>query len=297
MKNRFVLILILGFTSIGCNGQKEGEKTKQGEDLDTYILEYKPTKSVEGSDQKFIAANKILENTIQSYEERGRFIFADYWNIGVAFAKLEESDSLILKLFNKAIETDREGMCEYVEVMAGHGSVYEKRFAERYNSFKEECIKGRPEASFDMEQYIEENGLERSLVLQIKEIHENDIKYRIDANVDWSKQNKLDKENQRLIDSLYQKYGSYIGVDMVGEKYKSTMFYVIQHSDIKMMKSYLPIIVDAVKAKQMDVEGLKYLLDRIAAIENNHQFFGSQLNVPYADKEAIEKVKEKYNIE
>ena len=95
----------------------------------------------------------------------------------------------------------------------------------------------------------------------MESIQDNDSKYRKEKNINCDKQKLLDKQNQNLIDSLFQKYKTYLG-----------------------------------KKGEVNVSSLKLLLDRIATNQHEYQFFGSQLGVPLASEQKIIEIKRKYNI-
>ena len=75
------------------------------------------------------------------------------------------------------------------------------------------------------------------------------------------------------------------------------MWLVIQHSNINKMEEYLPIIVNAVKNKELSPIPLAMLLDRIYTIKDGYQIFGSQMGVKLGDESIREKVKFKYGLE
>lgn len=87
------------------------------------------------------------------------------------------------------------------------------------------------------------------------------------------------------------------GRTLVGEKFQNVMWQVIQHSDLRYMEKYLPEIQKAVDRQEIKQGSLKYLLDRIASEKAGVQYFGSQVNVPFADKKVIDAIKKEYKIE
>jgi hypothetical protein len=146
---------------------------------------------------------------------------------------------------------------------------------------------------------LKDDNLDLDLVSLIKKIIDLDKKYRINDTTDWSKQKPIDKENQHLIDSLFNKHKKYIGTSLVGETYNYGMWAVIQHSNIEMMENYLPIVQKAVKNKELDIFPLKMLIDRFYGLKYGYQFFGTQVGFGFklADDEKRKEIQLKYGIE
>jgi hypothetical protein len=114
--------------------------------------------------------------------------------------------------------------------------------------------------------------------------------------VDWKRQRTVGTQNQESIDSLYNVYNTYLGKSLVGEKYKNTMWQVIQHSNLNMMEKYLPLVQKAINDEEIDVIPFKMLIDRIYSIKYGYQIFGSQMGVDLADEKLRKDVQMKYGI-
>lgn len=69
----------------------------------------------------------------------------------------------------------------------------------------------------------------------------------------------------------------WIGKDKVGQQANNTIFLVIQHSDLKVQKKYLPMMREAVRKGNADAGSLALLEDRIALREGRKQIYGSQI--------------------
>jgi len=109
------------------------------------------------------------------------------------------------------------------------------------------------------------------------QISRDDALYRKTSKDDLPvKQAELDQKNQQLIESLCREYGTYIGKGLVGDKYESVMWAVIQHSNVEMMGHYLPLIHKAVKDNELPVAPLKMLIDRFYGLKFGYQVFGTQ---------------------
>ena len=151
---------------------------------------------------------------------------------------------------------------------------------------------------FDMKEYSEKNGLDLNLVDLISRISESDKKYRKKEKTDWTRQTPIDKENQRIIDSLFAVHQSYIGKTLVGEKHKNVMWAVIQHSNVEMMDKYLPTVQQAVQDKEIGAVPLKMLIDRYYGLKHGYQVIGTQVGFGFelADDKKRKEIEAKYEI-
>ncbi|SHL46350.1 DUF6624 domain-containing protein [Flavobacterium saccharophilum] len=70
----------------------------------------------------------------------------------------------------------------------------------------------------------------------------------------------------------------WVGKDVVGSQANQTLFYVIQHSDLKYQQKYLPMMRDAVKKGNAKAGSLALLEDRVALREGKKQIYGSQVS-------------------
>ena len=152
---------------------------------------------------------------------------------------------------------------------------------------------------FNIEEYCKSNNLDMALVTKINKVKIDDQKHRNDSSKELrSKQLELDKTNQETINSLYSKHKTYIGKSLVGEKFKSVMWAVIQHSNTEMMAEYLSVIQKAVKENELDVVPFKMLIDRFYGLKYGYQIFGSQSGFGFelADDKKRKEIKLKYGI-
>jgi len=272
------------------------------DDFDFQFMTYKPIERQQHVDSKdYDRGQFILEETRKSIENDHKGInYADYWNITMAFIRLGESKSNIETAFKKAISINPSAICDYVDTF-GEKSVNTlmKVIPEIFLPFYEKCeteYNSQPKEEFIADDYAEALQLDKELVKIMHQIGENDQKYRKNKKVDWSKQTALDKENMSLIDQLFQEYGKYIGRDLVGKDFESTMWAVIQHSTIEKMEEYLSVVQEGVKAGNLAPTPLKMLLDRISCYRNGKQYFGSQFGSDCkiaTEKERL-KIEEKY---
>lgn len=269
--------------------------------LESKILTYKPSQRDNVSDEKFSHGNFILDKIKETASKnKFQFIYPDYWNITMAFISLGEPKAHIEIAFQKAINDNAESICEYVDAFGDKAvNRLTEQIPEVFLPFYEDCSKIEyKEEKLDCKKYAAERNLDLELVELMNKIGEDDQKYRVMKEVDWSKQTLLDKRNLELVDSLYQQYGKYIGKDMVGKKLEVAMWAVIQHSNIEAMEKYLPIIHQAVKEGNINQTPFEMLLDRIHCTKYNYQFFGSQHggDCKLTDKEKRLAIKKKYKL-
>jgi hypothetical protein len=135
-----------------------------------------------------------------------------------------------------------------------------------------------------------EVNLNKPLVAALDSIYTEDQKYRLqidqikkdyglksnEMKAHWKIINKKDAINLIKIKLLLDKYG-WLGADVIGEKGNSTLFLVIQHSDLTTQQKYLPMMREAVKRGKAKGSALALLEDRVALGEGKKQIYGSQI--------------------
>ncbi len=156
----------------------------------------------------------------------------------------------------------------------------------------EHIISIRPVEEMDSEVYAKEGAYNIELVKLMAKLLEKNQEFRMS---DIDKQYLIDKENIRIIDSLFQVHEKYIGKSLVGKSFSSVMQIVIQHADLNHQEKYLPIVHQATKSGDLPLSSLKYLIDRIYNRKYGYQIFGTQMNVFLADD--ITKKKLKMNLD
>lgn len=290
---KYSIIIVLTIFSLSCKGQSESVIITN-ENFDTEFFNYKPIQRDGVSQSHFEHAQIILSETFKALKNNpDNYNVAHYWNIATAFSTLKEKNEYIKIAFLKA--TKSEGVCEYFESFKNVKNHFSRHIPDIYNNEQKKCLeKKQAKNPFNLEVYSKKNNLDLELVKLVNNVSENDQKFR---SADIAKQHDLDFKNQKIIDSLFQKYKTYIGKSLVGNKYQSAMWAVIQHSNIEMMEKYLPIIQNAVKQEELPVAPFKMLIDRVYWINNGHQIFGSQAGVDLADKKTRMEIAKKYGVE
>lgn len=299
MKLLILLLTAVVLSLVTVVKAQNSESFFSGQDYEKQALEYKPVQREGVTQEKFDYAKMILSETKKDVEKNlNTFNVVNYFNLLSAFLELKEPEPNVQIAFNKF--KNSEESCEYI-IFYWSKVADNPKYAIIRNSFAEAektCqAKAVAEVPFNLADYAKANNLNPDLVKQIIEINENDQMYRLDKDVDWSKQTPLDLKNQQLIEELFKKYKTYIGAKLVGKKYESIMWSVIQHSNLKMMEKYLPIVHKAVKANELDSTPLKMLIDRIYWLKFNYQIFGSQQqSVKIADEKTRNSVIKKYGL-
>jgi hypothetical protein len=296
MKHKFLIVLI--FLAFSCMGQKDKAIELTYENFDNEILKYEPIKKSGVSEKDHKHGIFLLDETKKVIDNNpDNLTYADYWNITMAFINFDESSNNIEIAFKKAIELDPVKVCTIIKSFGN--SELDIRIPESFYAFVNNCSDNKEIEIFDSESYSKKNSLDPKLVSLIYEINLKDIKYRFDKPVDWSKQRPLDEQNQKLIDSLNTKYNTYIGKSLVGEKFETVMWAVIQHSNMATMEKYLPIMQRAVSEKELDAGPFKMLIDRYYGLKYGYQIFGSQSGFGFdlADEKKKKEIEIKYGIE
>lgn len=284
------------------NIQYCGGQALASDGFEQQVLEYQPNSKNGASAADVEHTTRILEEVkSRTKNDPSKFDVVDYFNVLSAFLTLKESKANIDLAFNKFIAA--EGSCDFVLMMESNVSKNDKYkpIVEIYAGHLEKCkqLEANAPTEQSIEDYAAEHGLDIELLKTISLIEENDIKYRIGNQADFNeKQPALDAKNQVLIDSLFQKYKSYIGKSLVGERFGVVMWAVVQHSSPAMMEKYLPIIHAAVKAGELDMAPLKMLIDRYYGLKYGYQVFGSQVGFDFkiADENTKNEIIEKYGI-
>lgn len=263
------------------------------------IDHYPPQKS-NVSDDKFKMANRILEETYsQVKKNKGEFNYANYWNLSVAYSLLKQEKKEVRDLLNLSKAKDPFNFSllfsNNKNKRINWGDYFTDDEFALILSESERIVKTCRSSNSTKNDEVSNSELyDQQLVQLMREIDVDDQKYRSGNHIDLEKQQFLDKQNQRLIDSLYAQYGKYIGKSLVGEHNSYVMWSVIQHSYIEYMERYLPAVYEATKKNDLDTNLLKMLLDRIYTERENYQIFGSQMGVTIAPNNVVEEVKVKY---
>ncbi len=92
----------------------------------------------------------------------------------------------------------------------------------------------------------------------------------------WDLKEMINDKNQKELKILIHQKG-WPKISMVGSRASATAFLIIQHSDIKKQKIYLPIIKKLCEMKEASWQDYALMYDRIQVGQNKPQKYGSQL--------------------
>lgn len=129
-----------------------------------------------------------------------------------------------------------------------------------------------------------------SLVRELAAIEEADQYYRQQMEAVQQTSGGDSKEMKQLIHSMKQtdslnltkvsaileRYG-WPGAEVIGSSANTTLFMVIQHSDLVQQDRYLPVMRKAVKEGKASASQLALLEDRVALLHHQKQRYGSQV--------------------
>ena len=111
---------------------------------------------------------------------------------------------------------------------------------------------------------------------QIDEIEEKYGRDSEEMKAHWKLINEKDSINLIKIEKILNERG-WLGANIIGEQGNSTLFLVIQHSDIETQLKYLPLMREAVKEGNAKSSSLALLEDRVALGQGERQIYGSQI--------------------
>jgi len=137
-----------------------------------------------------------------------------------------------------------------------------------------------------------EANLNKPLARELDSIYTEDQKYRmmIDDTLNkyghgskelgllWRTIEEKDSINLIKVKAILDQYG-WLGSDVIGEQGNSTLFLVIQHSDLNTQEKYLPMMKEAVKTGKARAADLALLIDRVEMNNGRPQVYGSQITM------------------
>ncbi|PID95470.1 MAG: hypothetical protein CSA94_01440 [Bacteroidetes bacterium] len=143
-----------------------------------------------------------------------------------------------------------------------------------------------------------EKDLDRPLVAILDSIYIEDQKYRRElgeieekygfsskeVSNHWKLIEEKDSINLIKVKKILDERG-WLGPKVVGAQGNSTLFLVIQHSDLETQLKYLPMMRDAVEKGNANASSLALLEDRVALRQGKRQIYGSQVRRDSETKE------------
>jgi len=264
---------------------------------------------VDKSSADYTKGIHILEQTNQRINSRnGEIGSIDYWNLAVGTAFSEQDKVKTYEYLLKSQQLDNAGFYENMEYLISFSNkdirttYFYKLLGQKFLNLFETSKNGLKSSESSGELEVE-NIKNQEVVNILIEMMDRDTKYRTDKNFLFEenlqkKQYELDAVNRAELIKLFDKYG-YVGKSITGDNlYKNYICLLVEHGqNLTDQKKWLPIIAEAYNKGEMTANPLKMLLDRIGWKENNKQYFGSHIGVPFASKEDINAIKLKYGIE
>jgi hypothetical protein len=108
---------------------------------------------------------------------------------------------------------------------------------------------------------------------ELIEVLEKDQSNRLNGN--WLEQKIKDEENLIVVTKILDSLG-WLGTKEIGSDANAALFLVIQHSNLKTMEKYLPMLQNAVIKNNATKEELALLTDRIEVLNKRPQIYGTQ---------------------
>ena len=129
-----------------------------------------------------------------------------------------------------------------------------------------------------------------SLIRELAVIEDSDQYYRQQMEAVQQKSGGDSKEMKQVLRSMKQadslnfvkvsaileRYG-WPGAEVIGASANTTLFMVIQHSDLVQQDRYLPVMRKALKERKASASQLALLEDRVALLHHQKQRYGSQV--------------------
>lgn len=264
MKKTFLVSLFLLLCSLNTFGQN----LEKYNGLITEALSLYETKNYYKAGEKFSEA----------FEVNGKKgSVTDRYNAACSWALANEKDLAFVQLFNiveKGNYTNIEHISKDTDLISLYKDKRWKKVIKKVKANKEKA----------------EVNLDKKLIAILDTIFQDDQNYRVQIKAieekfgresnelknHWKVIAKQDSINLIKITKILDNSG-WLGEDVIGSQGNSTLFLVIQHSDIKTQEKYLPMMKEAVKKGNASSSSLALLEDRIALRKGEKQIYGSQI--------------------
>jgi hypothetical protein len=265
MKLKLPIIIIYIFVSVLAFGQDRGKYPELIKEARNYY-----EKGV------FLKSGQKYSEAFLSLGNKGNVV--DRYNAACSWALANDLDSSFVQLFKIVVAgnfTNYNHLIKDPELRSLHDDP-------RWDEVKV-IVKTNKEKA--------EANRDKKLVAILETIYEEDQKYRRQINdieqkygwrskevkAHWEMINEKDSINLIKVKKILDERG-WLGPDIIGEQGNTTLFLVIQHSDIETQTKYLPIMRDAVKKGNAIPSDLALLEDRVLLGQGKKQIYGSQIN-------------------
>ena len=266
MKNG-ILIVLVGLLSCTIS---------QGQDQEKYGL------SIKEASQLYDAGD--YKASSEKYKEAfdhlgGKAYHNDRYNAACSYALIEDVENAYYHLFYLAEHTNiKYRNYNHITVDTDLKSLYNDERWEKLISIvkanKEDYEKDLDQPLVAILDTIYQ--LDQSYRMQIDGIEEEHGRDSDEMKAHWALINETDSINLIKVKNILDTRG-WLGRNVIGGQGNTTLFLVIQHSDIETQKKYLPMMREAVTAGNASGSSLALLEDRVALREGNRQIYGSQI--------------------
>lgn len=207
----------------------------------------------------------------------GKGLINDRYNAACSWALANEPDSAFVQLF-KIVENGNYTNLAHITTDTDLNSLHAD---ERWNEVIE-IVKANKEKA--------EVNLDKPLVAILDTIYQEDQKYRLqiegieeeygrdsdEMKAHWKIISEKDSINLIKVKKILDERG-WLGADVIGSQGNTTLFLVIQHSDLETQEKYLPMMREAVINGNANASSLALLEDRVALGRGEKQIYGSQI--------------------
>lgn len=247
-------------------------------------------------------AKNYLESAVkynQAFEANERKAFPnDRYNAACSWALANGSDSAFYHLFRLAESKVKYQNYKHISTDADLKSLYTDSRWEKLLAIVKHN-KDEAEKDFD-----------KPLVELLDSVINEDQKYRMqiddtikkygngstEVNEFWKKIHVVDSVNLIIISKILDERG-WLGSNVIGKSGNSTLFLVIQHSDLETQVKYLPMMREAVKNGGAEPSDLALLEDRVALRQGKKQIYGSQIKCFHDEKCVVDPIEDPDNVD
>lgn len=202
----------------------------------------------------------------------------DRYNAACSWALANEADSAFFQL---NIIATKMNFKDYNDIVTDT-DLTSLHSDKRWNDLLEQIKSNKEKAEVNLDKTLvatldsifndDQNG--RQQLKEVEAIYGVDSK---ELKAHWKMISEKDSINLIKVKTILDTRG-WLGEDIVGEQGNTTLFLVIQHSDIKTQEHYLPMMRQAVKDGKAKGSSLALLEDRVALRQGRKQIYGSQIN-------------------
>jgi Family of unknown function (DUF6624) len=262
MKKLFFLAIIVFMVfnhSFGQDQEKYSELVKEAWNL------YE-TKQYKQSAEKY-------EEAFNAFGNQG--MPNDFYNAACSWALATEIDSAFVCLFAIAEVYTNYG---HIATDTDLSILYsDNRWSQVLDLVK--ASKEKAEANFDKPLMAVLDSIyqeDQNLRLQSGDVEKEYGRESPEIEAIWKTIAEKDSINLIKIQKILDERG-WLGTDIIGEQGNSTLFLVIQHSELPIQEKYLPMMREAVSKGNASPSSLALLEDRVALRQGKKQIYGSQI--------------------